>query len=105
MIGVYQKKLNYKATSSKGAIFYHRNPSSLKEVFNHAKWVGKRPYKLGIIGKMYRLWISLFPFSTIFGFYKYIIKGEPAFVVFKIVYDFGILYGILESTITKNYAK
>jgi len=99
------RKLKYKAVSSDGAIFYHKNPSSLKEVFEHAKWVGKRPYKLGIIGKLYTLWISLFPFSTIFGFYKYLIKGEIAFVIFKIVYDFGIFYGIIEAMLTKNYAK
>ncbi|MFC1624892.1 glycosyltransferase family 2 protein [Patescibacteria group bacterium] len=99
------KKLKYKAQTAEGAIFYHKNPSSLKEIFQHAKWVGKRPYKLGIIGKLYTLWFSLFPFSTIFGFYKYLLKGEPAFVIFKIVYDFGIFYGILEAMITKNYAK
>ncbi|MFH1826806.1 MAG: hypothetical protein ABH812_00005, partial [bacterium] len=99
------KKLKYQAISAKGSIFYHKNPSSLKEVFNHAKWVGKRPYKFGLLGKLYTLGKSLFPFSTVFGFYKYLVKGEPAFVVFKIVYDFGIFCGILEAVFTKNYAK
>lgn len=99
------KKLKYQAISAKGAIFYHNNPSSLKEVFNHAKWVGKRPYKFGLLGKLYTLVKSLFPFSTIFGFYKYLVKGEPAFIIFKIVYDFGIFYGIIEASLTRNYAK
>ena len=98
-------KLKYKAVVAKDAIFYHKNPSSLKEVFNHAKWVGKRPYKFGLLGKLYTLGKSLFPFSTVFGFYKYLVKGEPAFVIFKIVYDFGIFCGILEAVFTKNYAK
>lgn len=99
------KKLGFKALNAKGAVLYHKNPSSLREVFNHAKWVGKRPYKLGFIGKIYTLWKSLFPFSTIIGFYKYIIKGEPLFVIFKIVYDFGIFCGITEAILTGNYAK
>ena len=43
-------KLGYEAVNAPGAIFYHKNPSSLGEVFSHAKWVGKRKYKLGFVG-------------------------------------------------------
>src|SRR3989344_7016754 len=41
------EKLGYMADSAAGAIFYHKNPSSISEIFSHARWVGKRKYKLG----------------------------------------------------------
>lgn len=90
------KKLGYEAVNAPGAIFYHKNPDDLIEVFEHAKWVAKRKYKLGIIGKLYNLIVYSFPDSIWQGFWKSIFKGEPLFIIFKIVYDFGAFIGILE---------
>jgi hypothetical protein len=90
------KKLGYEAVNAPGAVFYHKNPDGLIEVFEHAKWVSKRRYKLGIIGEIYNLIVYSFPDSIWQGFWKSIFKGEPLFIIFKIVYDFGAFLGILE---------
>lgn len=90
------KKLGYKAVNAPGAVFYHKNPDSLTEVFNHAKWVAKRNYRFGFIGEAVVLIRSSFPFSIIIGLYKSFINAQPMFLVFKLVYDFGIFVGILE---------
>jgi glycosyltransferase involved in cell wall biosynthesis len=99
------KKLGYMAVNAPGAIFYHKNPSTLPEIFKHAKWVAKRPYKLGILGDIVALIRSSLPISILVGLYKSILKGLPAFIIFKIVYDFGIFVGILEYVISGKAAK
>ena len=99
------EKLDYEAEIAKNAKFYHKNPSSLKEIFLHAKWVGKRQYKFGLLGKIFALVRSSLPISVIIGFYKYIVHGESVFVIFKVIYDFGVFCGILISIFSKNLAK
>ncbi len=93
------EKLGYEASAAHGAIFYHENPETLREVFTQAKWIGKRPYKLGIIGSVIALIRVSFPISLIIGCFKTIVTKTPAFVIFKIVYDFGILVGIFQQLI------
>jgi glycosyltransferase involved in cell wall biosynthesis len=99
------KKLGYEAANAPGAIFYHKNPSSLTEIFNHAKWVGKRKYKLGILGYLVASIRSSFPFSVIVGLYKGFKNKDSRFMIFKIVYDFGVLLGILEYIISGKQTK
>ena len=99
------EKLDYEAEIAENAKFYHKNPSSLKEIFLHAKWVGKRQYKFGLLGKIFALVRSSLPISVIIGFYKYIVHGESVFVIFKVIYDFGVFCGILISIFSKNLAK
>lgn len=99
------RKLKYEAINASGAIFYHKNPYNLIEIFEHAKWIAKRKYKLGIIGKIYNLFVYSFPDSIWIGFWKSLFKKEPLFIVFKIVYDFGIFMGILELILFKKLPK
>jgi glycosyltransferase involved in cell wall biosynthesis len=99
------EKLGYDAGNAPGAIFYHANPSSLHEVFFHAKWVGKRPYKLGILGKGFALLRASLPISILIGTLKSIIFLTPLFLIFKILYDAGIFFGILESIFTNKLSK
>jgi len=99
------KKLGYKADSAKGAIFYHKNPDKLSEVFNHAKWVSKREYKLRFIGKVVALLRVSLPMSLIIGLYKSIIHKEAAFLIFKPVYDFGEFLGIVSYIFTNKGSK
>ena len=96
------KKLGYEAVNGPDAIFYHKNPDNLIEVFDHSKWVSKRKYKLGIVGKIYNLIVYCLPDSIWQGFWKSFFKKEPLFIVFKIVYDFGAFMGILESLLGKQ---
>jgi biofilm PGA synthesis N-glycosyltransferase PgaC len=109
------EKLGYEAVNAPDAIFYHKNPDTLKEVYKQAKWIGKREYKFGIIGTLFALLRSSFPISLITGLFK--AKKEfgipfhrdvlryDQFIVFKLVYDFGIFVGILEMLITHKTAK
>lgn len=96
------KKLGYKAISASGAIFYHKNPASLKEVFNQAKWVGKRKYKFGFWGSLIALVRSCLPISLLVGVYKSVVNWQIAFLPFKLIYDFGVFLGILEFLTTKK---
>lgn len=89
-------KLGYEAIVAQGATFYHANPGNLKEVYCQAKWVGKRPYKLGIIGIVVALLRAFLPVSLIIGLWKSTLNKTPEFIIFKVVYDFGIFIGILE---------
>lgn len=99
------EKLGYKSEVAPNARFYHKNPAGLPEVFLQAKWVGKRPYKLGYIGYLVGLIRASLPVSLAFGLAKSITKLQPAFLVFKVVYDLGIFIGILEYIFVKKGTK
>jgi glycosyltransferase involved in cell wall biosynthesis len=90
------RKLGYKPHSVLGATYYHSNPDNLREVFLQSRWVAKRVYKLGFLGKLIALVrVSVFV-SLLSGIYKSIKYKEPGFLIFKIVYDLGSFLGILE---------
>jgi glycosyltransferase involved in cell wall biosynthesis len=99
------EKLGYEAVNAPGAVFYHQNPDSPKEVFLQSKWTGKRKYKLGIVGVIFALLRVSLPISLIVGFVKFVINGFPLFVIFKIVSDFGVFIGILEYGLLGKSAK
>lgn len=99
------EKLGYKAINSPGAIFYHKNPSHLGEVFSHAKWVAKRKYKFGYLGYLGSLGRASLPISIIIGLYKSVRFKLPAFIIFKIVYDFGTFIGICGMLISGKKSK
>ena len=99
------KKLGYEATLAEKAIFFHKNPSTLKEIYNHAKWVGKRSYKLGAIGYMVALIRSSIVVSLAVGILRSTFYLLPAYLIFKLVYDFGVFIGILKFMFTKKGAK
>jgi glycosyltransferase involved in cell wall biosynthesis len=96
------QKLGYEATNAPGAIIYHRNPGSLKEIFWQAKWAAKRKYKLGLLGLFLALLRVSLPCSLVVGITKGLRFGTPSFVIFKIVYDFGSFLGVLQYSITKR---
>ncbi len=92
------EKLGYEAVAISDAVFYHKNPDTLTEVFEQAKWIGKRDYKLGMFGIVFALIRSSLPISIIIGIWKRIL-------VFKTIYDFGIFVGILEMILTGKLSK
>lgn len=87
------QKLGIQAVNAPGAIFYHHNPESLLEVWQHASWVGKRQYKL----RLAALIRSSFPMSLLIGFLKSFIYMNFNFIVFKLVYDLAIFISIFKS--------
>jgi len=99
------EKLGYEAEVAEKAIFFHKNPESLKEIFNHAKWVGKRSYKFGWLGYFVGLIRSSLPVSLVSGILHATFYLLPAFIIFKVIYDFGIFVGILSYMYTKKGSK
>lgn len=99
------EKLGYEATLAEKAIFFHKNPETLKEIFNHAQWVGKRRYKFGLLGYLVGLVRSSLPVSIVIGILLSTYYFLPAFLIFKVVYDFGVFMGIISYMFTKKGAK
>jgi len=67
--------------------------------------VGKRKYKMGFIGYLVGLIRSSLLVSLIIGLIKGIMNKDLRFVIFKIVYDFGIFIGIIEFLFTQKSSK
>lgn len=98
-------KLGYRPQNAPGAISYHDNPNTLKEIFYQSKWIGKRETKLGFLGKLINLIRYSLPFSLCLGVYKTIKYQEIYFLPFKIIYDLSFSLGILQSIFTNNLNK
>jgi len=98
-------KLGYLATAAKSAKFFHTNPESLWETFNQARWSGKRRYKLGKVGYLAALLRASFPVSFVLGLYKSLKFKTPAFLLYKCLYDFGVIIGIFEYLFFDKAAK
>jgi len=45
------------------------------------------------------------PVSLIVGLFKSAVSGNPQFIIFKIIYDFGVFTGIFEYLLTKKASK
>lgn len=99
------EKLGYLAVNAPGAKFYHKNPDSLMEVFKQARWIGKREYKLGLVGKIVAAIRVLLPISLMVGLVKALFNLRPQFIIFKLVYDFGIFLGSFSSIFSSNTSK
>lgn len=84
------------------AICYHHNTSTLSEVFFSARWIG-RSHKFNLsLENVFRYSI----FNSLRISVNKIIQGAPfSFVVFKIIFDLGILTGIIFKNAKHNYAK
>ncbi len=98
-------KLNVEAIVAPGAIFYHGNPGTLREVFMQACWMAKRKYKLGLIGVLIALLRVSLPISFIGGVGKALYFRAPLFLLFKLVKDWATFIGILEFYILQKVAK
>lgn len=85
------EKLGIEAVAAKGAVFYHKNPDNLKDVFIQARWMAKRNYKFGFLGGLTKAW---FP-----------IKLSPSFLIFKLVYVAGATIGVFEYFIFGKVSK
>lgn len=96
------EKLGVKATVAEGAKFYHRNPQTLKEVYQQARWVGKSEYKMRkvksewimrlILIVRHSLLLSLFN-----GLVKAVRFNIPKFLIFKFVYDLALEISLIKS--------
>ena len=89
-------KLGFKPAVT-NAKLYHHNPASLLAVFKKARWIGKRQYKLGKLGTLLTIFKANAGFSIIIGLFQLIKFRTPAMIIFKLIYDLGIMLGALEN--------
>jgi len=90
------KKLGYRPFPVK-VKHWHYNPETLNEVFRQAVWIGGRKRRWGVLGKIIALFRAAMPVSIVFGLAIGVVKREPKFLLFKVVYDLGIFTGIIGS--------
>lgn len=91
------RKLRAQAVAAPGAVFWHRNPDSLPEVWRQASWSARRRYKMGWMGKIITLVRTSFPVSAVSAAGQAIRYRQPGFFLFKIVYDAAVFISLANS--------
>jgi hypothetical protein len=89
------RKLGELAMHAPGAVCYHSNPSTLVEVYESARWFGRGDQ---IERNARTLLRHTLPFSLKNGFIRAVERRCAYFPVFKVVYDFGVLVGMVNRT-------
>jgi glycosyltransferase involved in cell wall biosynthesis len=92
-------KLRMPAIAAPGALCWHWNPSTAREVFENARWIGRGERVREIPGVLFRY--SL-PQALVHGFSVAIREGWPRFLLFKLMYNAGVSLGYLESTVRRG---
>lgn len=98
------KKLGKRPLATK-AVCYHQNPATLMAVFQQARWLAKRPYKLGPIGTLIALIRTSLPVSLLLSTLRTFYFTNFYYFPFKLVYDLGRFVGILELIVSGKRAK
>lgn len=92
------RKLGVFSTVAAGARFYHRNPDTLMEIWQQARWVGKNEFLTrNLFRKIRSLLVynpCLAPLAGIVGVLRF---SEPLFFVFKIVYNTAVFVSVIFS--------
>ena len=95
-------KLGVQAVVAPGAVFYHRNPDNLPEIYRQARWIGKSEFKRRKIKDENLMRLATIvryslPMSLLQGFYKSVSFMLPQFLIFKLVYDLGVEVSLIKS--------
>ena len=85
------EKLGIHAVAAPGAVCYHENPPSLRQVFLQARWIGRSAM---FAGKPLAFLIYSPAGSLLRGLWIGLRSREPRFPIFKLLYDLGILVGM-----------
>lgn len=99
------QRLGLMATNAPGAIFYHHNPDSLSEIFTQAKWMSKRRYKLGLVGKLINILKVFSPLAALRTIRQSLILGLPQLLITKLVVDAATIIGITQTIVSKTRSK
>jgi glycosyltransferase involved in cell wall biosynthesis len=95
-------KLGFPARAASGAICYHNNPSSLREIFHSARWIGRGSR---FVARPWKIWKYIPPVNGVFALAGALKYRENHFVIFKAVYDAGVLTGMLSRWLFRTSAK
>lgn len=100
------RKLNIQSTAVSGALYYHFNPASLKEVYKQARWIGKNEFISGTpLRRIRSLILYSLAISLLIGIYKSVVQAKLLFIFFKLVYDWAVFSSVVECFFSKNRAK
>lgn len=97
------RKLGRLAVHAPGAVCYHRNPDSLRDVYLSARWYGRGDQ----IGRgLVEIVRHTLPFSLKNGLLRSVSRRNPYYPVFQVIYDFGLLLGMAQRALSPGrYAK
>lgn len=96
------QKYGLKSYPVNNAICYHNNPDTLIEVFISARWIGRSNKITFNLNNIFRYSII----NSIRISVLKIISGAPiSFIIYKVIFDLGILSGILRKHKKRNYSK
>lgn len=95
-------KLGFSAVVAPGAVCYHNNPASLPEVYHSARWMGRSER---FTRQPWKIWKYIPPLSFVAAVARAVKHREPRYAVFKVVYDTGIMMGILTRLLFQTHAK
>jgi glycosyltransferase involved in cell wall biosynthesis len=87
-------KLGIPAVAVPGAVIWHHNPDSLGEIWENARWIGRGVRVREIPHVVRRYWPGR---SLRLGWRIAKRSGTPRFLVFKLVYDAGVVLGYTQS--------
>lgn len=90
------RKLGKLAVHAPGAICYHNNPGSLKDVYLSARWFGRGDQVNRDARTILR---HSLPSSLKNGLLRGVHRKIPHYPIFQIVYDFGVLMGMAQRTV------
>lgn len=92
------RKLSVEALKAPGAVYYHKNPDSLKEVWAQARWFGKNEF---LTKNLFRKIYSLLRYDIIISVIKGIITAfklnDWRYLPFKITYDSAVTTSVILS--------
>ena len=87
-------RLGTLAVAAPGAVVWHTNPSRLREIYGHARWIGASAAVPQTFGEFWR-YCPLNPRGK--GWRALARRGERALPLFRLVYGAGICAGILRA--------
>ncbi len=93
------QKLNDFPAVAEGAIYYHRSPDNLPEIWRQARWYGKNEFLTkNIVRRIYNL-VRYFPPLTLLYIFN------PTFFVFKIVFNTAVFTSVVLSFFGEQKAR
>lgn len=92
------RKLGKLAVNAPGAVFYHKNPENLYEVWKQARWFGKNEFLTrNFVRRIYSIIRYNILFSILKGIYYGLKIKDLRYILFKITYDSAVTTSVLLS--------
>ena len=91
------RKLAEQALIAPGAVLYHHNPDSLREIFENGRWLGRGE---GIRTLRHPWWTYSLPRAAVLGLRQVRAGRTPWLLPARAVFHSGVFVGLLETTLS-----